>query len=92
MADKKNKMIEFTFEERESCSPQDWDGYIYAGVSTESDCEIFGGPPAGMVRPNPLGLHMLSIRAKNEINHRLQTQTWKDVQAYIGGLQEEREE
>ena len=84
--------IGFTFEERQSCPSEDWDVYIYAGVSTESDCDIFGGPPAGVVCPNSLGLHVLSIRAKEEINHRLQTQSVEDVKAYIEGFKKEREE
>ena len=92
MSEKKHDPIVFTYEERQHSSSLDWDAYIYAGVSTETDCELFGGPPAGPVEPNPFGLEVLSVQAKDEINRRWETQSVAEIQAYIARVKKEREE
>ena len=89
MSEKNKNMIEFTYEERQQSCSLDWDAYIYAGVSTEIDCEIFGGPPAGPVVPNIFGLRVLSIQAKDEINRRWESQGVAQIHAYIAQVKKE---
>ena len=92
MSETKHDPIVFTYEERQQCSVLDLDAYIYAGVSTEIDCELFGGPPAGPIKANPFGLQVLSVEAKDEINRRCETQSVAEVQTYIAQVKKERAE
>ena len=66
---KKTKLLQFTFEEQKSlCSPLDIDAYIAAGVSTEIDCELSFGPPAGPIEENPFGLRFLCVSMLQKLN------------------------
>ena len=63
-----SEQLTFTFAELQTISIHDVDVYVAAGVSLELDCCVMGGPPAGSVHPNSLGIDILSVDALKRIN------------------------
>ncbi|MEC7984760.1 MAG: hypothetical protein VX278_06330 [Myxococcota bacterium] len=88
--------LKFTFEEakreRQEGRGVNIDVYMAAGVSTEIDCELGFGPPAGPVYPNAFGLQCLSVRMLNSINHLIEKKQFEKIWTLIRNAREEEAE
>ena len=85
--------LRFTFEEakheRQEGRGVNIDVYMAAGVSTEIDCELGFGPPAGPVYPNAFGLQCLSIRMLDTINQLIEKKQFETIWTLIRNAQKE---